>query len=400
MGGGPDSWGEGQGLRPWPSPPAPLPTRIRGREGGACSPDFPAPTEREAVSPLTSPRLRGRGEWHYSPMIRPLLDFMTQRKKYLPLAGAILLLAVAWVLPDSGLLNPYVVQIMMYVGINMILTLSLNLVNGYMGEFSVGHAGFMGIGAYVASILTVAVLPRSWSPWLFPGVLLTGGLAAAAAGLIVAYPSFRTRGDYLAIVTLAFNMIVKSVLENIDALGGPRGYLGMPRLTNLFWVAAWVLITLTALRNLVHSNFGRGIMAIREDEMAANLTSVDTRRLKLYAFLISAFFTGLAGGLYAHLLQFINPRSFSILKSTDMLVMVYLGGVGSLTGSLLGAAIFTVLMELLRFLGIWRWVVGPLLLVLLMIFRPQGLMGFKEARWLRPAALFAGEGESVVDDKQ
>jgi len=325
---------------------------------------------------------------------------MTQRKKYLPLAGAILLLAVAWVLPDSGLLNPYVVQIMMYVGINMILTLSLILVNGYMGEFSVGHAGFMGIGAYVASILTVAVLPRSWSPWLFPGVLLTGGLAAAAAGLIVAYPSFRTRGDYLAIVTLAFNMIVKSVLENIDALGGPRGYLGMPRLTNLFWVAAWVLITLTALRNLVHSNFGRGIMAIREDEMAANLTSVDTRRLKLYAFLISAFFTGLAGGLYAHLLQFINPRSFSILKSTDMLVMVYLGGVGSLTGSLLGAAIFTVLMELLRFLGIWRWVVGPLLLVLLMIFRPQGLMGFKEARWLKPAPIFAGEGESVVDDKE
>jgi branched-chain amino acid transport system permease protein len=322
------------------------------------------------------------------------------QKKLLLWLGVALLLAVAWVLPHSGLLNPYVVQIMMYVGINMILTLSLNLVNGYMGEFSVGHAGFMGIGAYVASILTVAVLPRSWSPWLFPGVLLTGGLAAAVAGLIVAYPSFRTRGDYLAIVTLAFNMIVKSVLENIDALGGPRGYLGMPRLTNLFWVAAWVLITLMVLRNLVHSNFGRGIMAIREDEMAANLTSVDTRRLKLYAFLISAFFTGLAGGLYAHLLQFINPRSFSIIKSTDMLVMVYLGGVGSLTGSLLGATIFTVLMELLRFLGIWRWVVGPLLLVLLMIFRPQGLMGFKEARWLRPAALFGRGGRSVVDGKQ
>lgn len=323
-----------------------------------------------------------------------------KRKKFLIYSGAALLLVVARVLPDSGLLNPYVVQIMMYVGINMILTLSLNLVNGYMGEFSVGHAGFMGIGAYVASILTVAVLPRSLSPWLFPGVLVAGGLAAAVAGLIVAYPSFRTRGDYLAIVTLAFNMIVKSVLENIDAVGGPRGYLGMPRLTSLFWVTAWVLITLAALRNLVYSNFGRGITAIREDEMAANLTSVNTRRLKLYAFLISAFFTGLAGGLYAHLLQFIDPRSFSILKSTDMLVMVYLGGVGSLTGSLLGATIFTVLMELLRFLGIWRWVVGPLLLVLLMIFRPQGLMGFKEARWLRPAPIFAGEGESVVDDKE
>jgi branched-chain amino acid transport system permease protein len=297
-------------------------------------------------------------------------------------AGVALVLALAWVLPASGLLNPYVVQILMYVGINMILTLALNLVNGYMGEFSVGHAGFMAIGAYISSILTVAVLPRAWAAWAFPGVLVAGGLAAAAAGLVVAYPSFRTRGDYLAIVTLAFNMIVKSVLENLEIVGGPRGYLGMPRLTTLLWVVIWVLITLYALRNLVYSNFGRGIMAIREDEVAANLTSVDTRRLKLYAFLISAFFTGVAGGLFAHLLQFINPRSFSILKSTDMLVMVYLGGVGSLAGSLLGATIFTLLLEFLRPLGIWRWVVGPLLLVLLMIFRPQGIMGFREWRWL------------------
>ena len=208
----------------------------------------------------------------------------------------------------------------------------------------------------------------------------------------MAYPSFRTRGDYLAIVTLAFNMIVKSVLENISWLGGPRGYLGMPRLTTLFWVAAWVILTLLVLRNLVYSNFGRGITAIREDEVAANLTSVDTRRLKLYAFLISAFFAGVAGGLYAHLLQFINPQSFSILKSTDMLVMVYLGGVGSLTGSLLGAAIFTVLLELLRPLGIWRWVVGPLMLVLLMIYRPQGVMGFKEARLFKPKLPQPGGG--------
>ncbi len=297
------------------------------------------------------------------------------------------MLALAWGLPASGVLNPYVVQILMYVGINMILTLALNLVNGYMGEFSVGHAGFMGIGAYVSSILTVAVLPRAWASLAFPGVLVAGGLAAAAAGLVVAYPSFRTRGDYLAIVTLAFNMIVKSVLENLEIVGGPRGYLGMPRLTTLLWVVIWVLITLYALRNLVYSNFGRGIMAIREDEVAANLTSVDTRRLKLYAFLISAFFTGVAGGLFAHLLQFINPRSFSILKSTDMLVMVYLGGVGSLAGSLLGATIFTVLLEILRPLGIWRWVVGPLLLVLLMIFRPRGIMGFREWK------LFEGGGQ-------
>ena len=305
--------------------------------------------------------------------------------------AALLILVSAWALPTFGLLNPYLVQILMYVGINMILTLSLNLVNGYMGEFSVGHAGFMGIGAYVAAILTVWVLPRAVSPWLFPAVLVAGGLAAALAGLVVAFPSFRTRGDYLAIVTLAFNMIVKSVLENLEVVGGPRGFLGMPRLTTLPWVAFWVLLAVWLCRNLIYSNFGRGIMAIREDEVAANLTTVDTRRLKLYAFLVSAFLAGVAGGLYAHVLQFINPRSFSILKSTDMLVMVYLGGVGSLTGSLLGAAIFTILLELLRPLGLWRWVVGPLLLVLLMIFRPQGIMGLKEPRWLRPAS-DRGEG--------
>jgi branched-chain amino acid transport system permease protein len=319
---------------------------------------------------------------------------MARQPWWLIWVGAGLILALAWIVPQTGVLNPYIIQILMYVGINMILTLSLNLVNGYMGEFSVGHAGFMGIGAYISAVITVAVLPRAWGPWLFPGVLIVGGLAAAFAGLLVAYPSFRTRGDYLAIVTLAFNMIVKSVLENLEIVGGPRGYLGMSRLTSLFWVAAWVLVTLYVLRNLVYSNFGRGIMAIREDEVAANLTSVDTKRLKIYAFLISAFFAGVAGGLFAHLLQFINPRSFSILKSTDMLVMVYLGGVGSLTGSLLGAT-FTVLLELLRPLGLWRWVLGPLMLVLLMIFRPLGLMGFKEARLFKPAPLWFGERQGT-----
>ena len=334
-----------------------------------------------------------------------------KQKRLLIISLGVLLLA--WAVPALRLLNPYLVQILMYVGINMILTLSLNLVNGYMGEFSVGHAGFMAIGAYISSILTVAVLPPGWGPFLFMPVLAVGGLAAAAAGLVVAVPSFKTRGDYLAIVTLAFNMIVKSVLENLDIVGGPRGYLGMSRLTTLFWVAAWVLITLFFLRHLVYSNFGRGILAIREDEVAANLTAVDTRRLKVYAFCISAFFAGVAGGLFAHLLQFINPDSFSILKSTEMLVMVYLGGTGSLAGSLIGAGIFTILIELLRpiemlvaagagylaaflpvILGtpllfiatlfLRRWVLIPIMLVLLMIFRPLGIMGFKEWGWLKP----------------
>ena len=307
------------------------------------------------------------------------------RSRLLIWAGALILLGLSYTLPASGLLNPYVVQIFMYVGINMILTLSLNLVTGYMGEFSVGHAGFMAIGAYISAIISVWYLPRDLGPWLFPVVLIIGGLAAALAGLVVAFPSFRTRGDYLAIVTLAFNMIVKSILENLEVVGGPRGFKDISGLTNLPWVVVWVLLTLYLVRNLVYSNFGRGIMAIREDEVAANLTSVDTRRLKVYAFCLSAFFAGVAGGLFAHLLQFINPRSFSILKSTDMLVMVYLGGMGSLAGSLLGATLFTLVLELLRPLGLRRWVVGPLLLVLLMIFRPRGIMGFKDPGWLRPA---------------
>jgi branched-chain amino acid transport system permease protein len=302
-------------------------------------------------------------------------------------------LPVTILLPELGLLNPYLQQVFMYVGINIILTVGLNLVNGYMGEFSVGHAGFMGVGAYVSAILTVWVLPRQYGPFLFPFVLIAGGLAAALAGLVVAIPSFRTRGDYLAIVTLAFNMIVKSAIENIEAVGGPRGFMGMDKLTNMAWVYAWTLLTLYCVRNFVYSRYGRGVLSIREDEVAAELVTVNTRQCKVLAFVIAAFFAGVAGGLFAHLLQFINPRSFALFpKSTEILVMVYLGGMGSIGGSVLGATIFTVVLELLRPLGVWRWVVVPLTLVLLMIFRPTGIMGLREWRpFIPPGELVRAE---------
>ena len=200
----------------------------------------------------------------------------------------------------------------------------------------------------------------------------------------MAVPSFRTRGDYLAIVTLAFNMIVKSALENVEAVGGPRGYMGMDRLTTLPWVFFWVVVTLLILRNLVYSKYGRGMAAIRDDETASSLCTVRTRRVKVIAFVVSAGLAGVAGGLYAHALQFINPRMFDILKSTDILVMVYLGGSASLGGSILGAGIFTVLMEVLRPLGVWRMVLMPLMLVFLMLFRPRGIMGYREFRWFVP----------------
>jgi branched-chain amino acid transport system permease protein len=308
-----------------------------------------------------------------------------------------------------GLVDKYVQMVLMYVGINIILAVSLNLVNGYMGEFSVGHAGFMAVGAYTASLLTVRVFGPEYAPYLFPLATLAGGLMAALFGLIVAIPSFKTRGDYLALVTLAFLMIVKSVIENIDIIGGPRGLLGMKRLTTLPWVFFWTTLSVWVIRNFVYSAYGRGVLAIREDEIASDLMSVNTRRVKFLAFSISSFFAGIAGALFAHLLQFISPRVFDIVKSTDILIMVYLGGIASLGGSILGAAIYTISLEVLRpstmaslfswlpepvftlvndhafkHLGVWRMVIMPLALVLVMLYRPRGIMGLREFPFLVP----------------
>ncbi|HHW76218.1 MAG TPA: branched-chain amino acid ABC transporter permease [Xanthomonadaceae bacterium] len=324
----------------------------------------------------------------------------------------VLLLAgfgLAFAIPEYNLLNKYVQLVVMYVGINIILAVSLNLVNGYMGEFSLAHAGFMAVGAYTAALLTMKVLPVVAYPALFPVAILAGGLVAALFGLIVAVPSFKTRGDYLALITLAFLMIVKSLIENIDYIGGPRGIPGIRRMTTLPWVFFWVVVTVWVVRNFVYSKYGRGVLSIREDEIASDLMSVNTRRVKFLAFTVSSFFAGIAGGLFAHLLQFISPRVFDIIKTTDILIMVYLGGIASIGGSILGAATYTVLLELLRpstvaallswlpaivfeplnehvikHLGVWRMVIMPLALVLVMIFWPRGIMGLREFRWFIP----------------
>ncbi len=292
--------------------------------------------------------------------------------------------AAAWAVAAFGLLNDYQQFVLITLGINIILCVSLNLVNGWMGEFSVGHAGFMALGAYMSAVVTVRWMGDDLSPWLFPLAVAAGGLLAAVVGLLLGLLSFKTRGDYLAIVTLAFLMIVKSGLENISYVGGPRGFLGIDKLTTLPWIYVWVVATLWAIRNLIYSRFGRAIVAIREDEIAANAMGVGTRKAKLIAFVVSSFFGGVAGALFAHQLQFINPSSFDIIKSTEMLVMVYLGGIGSLAGSVLGAAVFTFLSQALQPLGTWRMVILPLILVLLMIFRPRGILGLREWSWFVP----------------
>lgn len=308
---------------------------------------------------------------------------LTAHKTFWPVC-LMVTLAFCVAVEKFELLDLYLQLILIYVGINIILTVSLNLINGYMGEFSVGHAGFMAVGAYVASLSTVHALPPDMVRIFFPLAILAGGLAAAVIGFLVAIPSFKTRGDYLAIVTLAFGMIVKSILENIDAVGGPRGLMGMGKLTTLPWVFFWTALSVWVIRNLVYSKFGRGVLSIREDEIASDLMSVNTRQVKIIAFVVSSFFAGIAGGLFAHALQFINPRMFDIIKSTDILIMVYLGGIASIAGSIIGAVIYTILLEILRPMGVWRMVFMPLMLVLLMIYRPRGIMGMREARLFAP----------------
>ncbi|MBF0344489.1 MAG: branched-chain amino acid ABC transporter permease [Nitrospirae bacterium] len=314
---------------------------------------------------------------------------------FLPLVSVLL---VSHLITAYGLLDSYVQLVLMYVGINIILSVSLNLINGYMGEFSVGHAGFMAIGAYTSAILTVRMFPDALAPWLFPIAVVAAGVVTAIVGALLAIPSFKTRGDYLAIVTLAFGMIVKSVLENMDSLGAARGFLGISKYTNLTWVVFWAMAAVWMVRNFIYSSFGRGVLSVREDEIAASAAGVNTRQVKLFAFTLSSFFAGVAGALYAHLLMFINPKMFDLTKSTEMLIMVYLGGIGSIGGSIVGAMIYTVLLELLRPLGIWRMVLMPIMLVLLMILRPRGIMGLSEFRWLIPSVGVSSKGAKIVQD--
>ena len=316
---------------------------------------------------------------------------------------------MAFIIPGYHLLSAYVQLIMMYVGINIILAVSLNLVNGYMGEFSLAHAGFMAVGAYTAVLLTMNVLPVEQYPILFACAVLAGGLASALLSLLVAIPSFIVRGDYLAIITLAFLMIVKSLIENIDFIGGPRGIYGIMKLTTLPWVFFWAVAVVGLIRNFIYSKYGRGVLAIREDEIAADLMSVDTRQVKFFAFMLSSFCAGIAGALFAHLLQFISPRVFDIGKSTEILIMVYLGGIASIGGSMLGAILFTVLLEVLRpstmaallswlpavlfnplnehvisHMAVWRMIIMPLALILVMLYWPLGVMGLREFRGFIP----------------
>ena len=304
-----------------------------------------------------------------------------------PIAILFALVALNVLLPR--ITNPYYFQVLMLIGINIVLAVSLNLVNGFTGQFSIGHAGFMAVGAYASAMFTfklgmpvVALLHGLPQP-VAEGVallmaLVAGGLLAAGAGWLVGLPSLRLRGDYLAIVTLGFGEIIRVLILNIDAIGGARGLPGIPQYANFFWVFGAVVAVILLARNLAHSTHGRALFAIRDDEVAAEALGVDTTKYKVLAFVMGAFFAGVAGGLFAHFLSYLNPSSFTFLKSIEVIAMVVLGGMGSISGSVIAAVVLTLLPEVLRPVKDFRMVIYSLMLITLMITRPQGLMGTRE----------------------
>jgi branched-chain amino acid transport system permease protein len=311
------------------------------------------------------------------------------------------------------LVNQYVARIMILAGINMILAVSLNLINGFTGQFSLGHAGFMAIGGYTSAYFAIHAGPRLLgllgatpaAPGAAGGLVLVLGLAigggcAALAGLLIGIPTLRLRGDYLAIATLGLGEIIRVVILNIDAVGGARGLNNIPGYTTFFWVFLLVSLTVAVHWNLVHSRHGRALMAVREDETAAESLGIPTTRYKVLAFTVGAAFAGMAGSLFGHYLLYLNTNSFSFLKSIEVVIMVVLGGMGSITGSITAAIFLTLLPEVLRPIKEYRMVIYALLLVVLMITRPQGIFGSRELSWsllrslLRPRRRAASAGEN------
>jgi branched-chain amino acid transport system permease protein len=295
----------------------------------------------------------------------------------------------------------YFSHLLLNSGIFIILAVSLNLINGICGQFSLGHAGFWAVGAYTGAAYGVYFapdfLPDFVNLFISCGI---GFLTAALSGVLIGVPCLRLRGDYLAIATLGFGEIIRIVIMNMDAVGGPRGFTNIPLWSNLFWVYAWVVITILVIANILRGTHGRAIISIREDEIAADSMGIYTFKYKTMAFVLGAGFAGLAGALFAHAQQFLHPNGFTFMWSVIILLMIILGGLGSITGSVVGAVILTFLPEMLRFMGEtisqWRMVIYSVLLILLMLMRPTGIFGKHEFNILAFFAKITGKKKEAV----
>ena len=279
---------------------------------------------------------------------------------------------------SAGMIGSFWQLNLILIGINVIMSVSLNLINGYTGQFSLGHAGFMAVGAYVGVVCT--------SNFGLPliAALIAGAACAGLLGFLIGLPTLRLRGDYLAIATLGLGEIIRIVIMNIEYVGGAAGFKGIKHLTDFTWVFFIMLFTLFFVKNFVNSSHGRACIAIRENEIAAEAMGVNTTKYKVMAFTIGAAFAGVAGGLFAHQFYLISPNSFTFLASFNYLIMVVLGGMGSITGSIAGAFVVTFISAALAAWPEFRMIIYALALVLLMFYRPQGLFGYMELTNMRP----------------
>ncbi|MGA1874726.1 MAG: branched-chain amino acid ABC transporter permease [bacterium] len=313
--------------------------------------------------------------------------------------GLILAGLIISLLGRFQLISRYYQQIFMFICINIIMTVSLNLINGFTGEFSIGHAAFMAIGAYTSCLLTTILFttgqwPVQWQVLIFLASVFGGGLASFALGYLIGLPILRLKGDYLAIVTLALVEVVRSAIkltdefaaflnkihlftlsQVVEEIGGPRGLGNIPGFTNIFWVVAFAILTVFIINRLLHSSYGRVWLSLREDDIAAEMMGVNISRYKVLSFAIASFWAGLGGGLYAHILRYIHPDNFNFIKSIEYLVYLYLGGMSSIWGSVIAASSLTFLLEGLRMFKLqqWRLVIYPVILVFIMLRRPEGL---------------------------
>lgn len=296
------------------------------------------------------------------------------KKNFMILVSVLLTFIIVQALLWVGILDSFHEITLATICINIILAVSLNLVTGFTGQLSLGHAGFMSIGAYVCALISM----RMVSTQGFLIGILTGALVAAFIGILIGIPTLRLKGDYLAIATLGMAEIIRVVFLNLEITNGAAGLNGIPRFTNWFWMFFFTVIAIVLINNFIKSSHGRACIAIREDEIAAESMGINTTKYKVIIFAISAFFGGLAGGLYSSYFYFLKPDLFGFMKSVDILVIVVLGGLGSVTGSIIAAILLGLISTFLQSFTAVRMIVYAVLLILIMIFRPSGIMGSKE----------------------
>lgn len=289
---------------------------------------------------------------------------------------------IIYLLIKNGIINAYYESVIIFICINIILATSLNLTTGFLGQLAIGHAGFVAVGAYSSALFTKAVN----LPYEFPMALLIGGGVAALFGIAIGIPALRLRGDYLAIITLAFSEMIRVFILNAKFTGGARGLSGIPLLSNFTNVFITTVIVITILYLLIRSRHGRAIISIREDEIAAEAMGISSTYYKILGFTISAFFAGVGGGIFAHYITMLEARKFNFMYSVEILIIVVFGGMGSITGSIIAAIILSIFNEVLRDFSTLRIIIYSVILIIIMIFKPGGLLGryeFSMSRWIR-----------------